>query len=97
VPFEAELEFIAKWLKEETAAPLLILGEGQSGKKTLLCEFLRSSRATHAGWLHLCHFSSITPHYSHILYRIMIELRVHSTLSRTTSKSSSGSISTRKN
>lgn len=96
VPFEAELEFIAKWLDEQTTDPLIILGEPQSGKKTLLCEFLRNSRTTHAGWLHLSHFSSITPHYSHILYRIMVELRVLLTPSRTTSRSSSVWISTRK-
>lgn len=66
----------------------MVLGEGQSGKKTLLCEFLRSSRQAHPSWLHLCHFSSITPHYSHILYRIMIELRVPRSPSRTISGSS---------
>ena len=35
--FEAELEFIKKWLAEDNTAPLIVVGDAESGKKTLLC------------------------------------------------------------
>jgi hypothetical protein len=91
-----ELAFIQKWVSQDSHNVLLITGEPEVGKKTLLCSFLRESRKEHPDWLHLAHFASITPIYSNILYKIMIQLRVLLALVRTTSKSSRRSTSMRR-
>ena len=86
-----------KWARDDTQHTLLITGAEESGKKTLLCSFLRENKIAHPDWLHIANFATITPIYSNILYKIMVQLRGHVLICRTTTKSNRKSISMNKN
>lgn len=63
-----ELNTMEKWLNSADTQPLLLQGQPNSGKKTLLCNFLKKTKELHSDWLQIVHFSSLTPYYAHILY-----------------------------
>ena len=71
------MDYLQKWLSDDTISPLIITGDRETGKKSLICAFLRENKNNHGEWLHIAHFGSVTPVYSHILYKIMVELRVY--------------------
>ena len=76
VEFSEELQFIDKWITNQSQSCLLVTGEERSGKKTLLYEWLKRQKQQHGNWVFITHFASVTPIYNNILYKIMIELRV---------------------
>jgi hypothetical protein len=82
---------------EDTQPCLLVTGEAESGKKTLLYSFLKQSKELHPNWVFVTHFGSVTPIYYNILFKTMIELRVPLPPCRITSTSSRRWTSTRKN
>ena len=97
VEFSEELEFLEKWAIDQSQSCLLVTGEPRSGKKTLLYEWLKREKEVHSNWIFIPQFSSVTPTYNNILYKIMVELRVSVLLFRIILKSNKRLTSIKRN
>jgi hypothetical protein len=65
-----------KWMQQVPQRPLLITSPQYSGTKTLLCEFIKMVKRIYPGCLVISMFSTATPYYAEIIYKITKELRV---------------------